>query len=47
MKADFKYYREIGIGASKNITPKLRFGAKAKLLFGMNLVFGNKARNNM
>ena len=35
MRADFNYYREIGIGASKNITPKLRFGAKAKLLFGI------------
>lgn len=35
MRADFYYYREIGIGASKNITPKLRFGAKAKLLFGI------------
>jgi len=34
-RADFNYYREIGIGASKNITPKLRFGAKARLLFGI------------
>lgn len=29
------YYREIGIGASKNLTPRLRFGAKARVLFGM------------
>jgi hypothetical protein len=35
MKADFNYYHEIGIGASKNITPELRFGAKAKVLFGI------------
>jgi hypothetical protein len=35
MKADFSYYHEIGIGASKNITPKLRFGAKARVLFGI------------
>jgi hypothetical protein len=46
MKADFKYYREIGIGASKNITPKLRFGAKAKLLFGITAgSFQNYALN--
>ncbi|HAX92642.1 MAG TPA: hypothetical protein DCY25_01630 [Bacteroidales bacterium] len=29
------YYREIGVGASKNLTPRLRFGAKARALFGM------------
>jgi hypothetical protein len=34
-RADFTYYREIGIGASKNITPKFRFGAKARFLFGI------------
>lgn len=33
--ADFNYYHEIGIGASKNITTKLRIGAKGKLLFGV------------
>jgi hypothetical protein len=43
LKADFNYYREIGIGASKNITPKLRFGAKAKLLFGIT---GGTFHNN-
>ena len=35
IKADVYYYREIGVGASKYITPKLRFGAKAKLLSGI------------
>ena len=35
LRADYNYYREIGIGASKKVTPKLRFGAKAKLLFGI------------
>jgi len=35
MRADLYYYREIGIGTSKNINPQLRFGAKAKLLFGL------------
>lgn len=34
-RADFNYYREIGFGAAKNITPKLRIGAKARLLFGI------------
>jgi hypothetical protein len=46
MKADFSYYHEIGIGASKNITPKFRFGAKAKLLFGVTGgTFNNYALN--
>jgi len=31
----FEYYREIGIGASKNISPRLRFGGKARVLFGI------------
>jgi hypothetical protein len=35
IKADVNYYREIGLGASKYITPKLRLGAKAKLLLGI------------
>ncbi|MDP4222411.1 MAG: DUF5723 family protein [Bacteroidota bacterium] len=34
-RLDFNAYNEIGFGASKNITPKLRIGAKAKLLFGI------------
>ncbi|HNY52203.1 MAG TPA: DUF5723 family protein [Bacteroidales bacterium] len=29
------YYREIGIGASKNINPRLRVGGKVRLLFGV------------
>jgi Family of unknown function (DUF5723) len=43
LKADLIYYREIGIGASKNITPKLRLGAKGKLLFG---IAGGSFRNS-
>ena len=35
LSADLIYYHEIGIGASKNITPKLRIGAKGKFLMGM------------
>ena len=35
MRADMSYYREIGIGASKNINQKLRVGATARLLFGL------------
>lgn len=31
-----QYFREFGVGFSKNITPKLRIGAKAKMLFGLN-----------
>jgi hypothetical protein len=45
-KFDFQYYREIGIGVSKNITPKFRFGAKARLLFGIaGATFQNYAMN--
>jgi hypothetical protein len=35
LRADMKYYREFGLGYSRNITDKLRVGAKAKLLFGV------------
>jgi len=35
MKIEYKYYREAAIGASREITPKLRFGARAKLFFGL------------
>ncbi len=35
-RADISYYHEIGIGASKKITPKLRIGAKARILFGVS-----------
>jgi len=34
-KGDLKYYREIGLGFSKNFTDKLRIGVKGKLLFGI------------
>ena len=43
LKADVNYYHEIGIGASKNITPKLRIGVKGKLLFG---IAGGSFRNS-
>lgn len=32
---DLKYYREVGLGFSKNITNKLRIGVKGKMLFGI------------
>lgn len=35
LRGDAMYYREIGLGFSKNITPKLRLGIKPKLLFGI------------
>ena len=35
LRTDFKYYHEIGFGASKNITEKLRIGARLKLLSGV------------
>jgi len=35
LKADIKYYREVGLGFSKNFTGKLRLGVKAKLLSGI------------
>jgi len=45
-KAELSYYREIGIGASKNINTKLRFGARARLLFGIATAsFHNNAMN--
>jgi hypothetical protein len=34
-RADVKYYREIGLGFSKNITNKLRIGVKGKILSGI------------
>ena len=34
-RADVKYYREVGLGFSKNFTNKLRIGVKGKLLFGI------------
>src|SRR5664280_3600989 len=35
LRGDIKYYREVGIGFSKNFTEKLRIGIKGKLLFGI------------
>jgi Family of unknown function (DUF5723) len=35
LRGDIKYYREIGVGYSKNLTDKLRIGIKGKLLFGI------------
>jgi hypothetical protein len=34
-RGDMKYYRETGIGFSKDFTNKLRIGVRAKLLFGI------------
>jgi hypothetical protein len=34
-RGELKYYREAGIGYSRNITPRLRMGVKGKLLFGI------------
>ena len=35
LRGDMKYYREIGLGFSKDFTNKLRIGIKGKLLFGI------------
>jgi hypothetical protein len=35
LRADLKYYREVGVGFSKDFTSKLRVGVKGKLLFGI------------
>lgn len=35
LRGDMKYYREVGLGFSKNFTNKLRIGVKGKLLFGI------------
>src|SRR5512133_1410247 len=35
LRADMKYYREFGLGFSRNYTDKLRIGIKGKLLFGI------------
>ena len=35
LRGDLKYYREAGLGFSKNFTNKLRIGVKGKLLFGI------------
>jgi hypothetical protein len=35
LKGDAKYYREAGLGFSKDITNRLRLGIRGKILFGM------------
>ncbi|MCE5346856.1 MAG: DUF5723 family protein [Bacteroidales bacterium] len=35
LRGDLKYYREIGLGFSKDFSDKLRIGIKGKLLFGI------------
>ncbi|MGD0753567.1 MAG: DUF5723 family protein [Bacteroidales bacterium] len=35
LRGDIKYYREFGVGYSRNFTDKLRIGIKGKLLFGI------------
>jgi Family of unknown function (DUF5723) len=35
LRGDVKYYREFGLGFSRNFTDKLRIGIKGKLLFGI------------
>jgi hypothetical protein len=35
LRGDFKYYREVGLGFSRNFSDKLRIGVKGKLLFGI------------
>ena len=35
LSGDLKYYREVGLGYSRNVTNKLRVGVKGKLLFGI------------
>ena len=35
LRGNLKYYREIGLGISRNFTNKLRIGIKGKLLFGI------------
>jgi len=35
LRGDLTYYREIGLGFSRNFTSKLRIGVKAKMLFGI------------
>jgi len=35
LRTDAKYYHEIGVGVSKNLTEKLRVGVRGKLLFGV------------
>jgi hypothetical protein len=44
LRGDLKYYREIGLGISRNFSEKLRIGVKGKLLFGIaDLAIENKS----
>lgn len=44
LRTGINWYREAGLGFSKNITDKLRIGLKGKILFGMaNLSLDNKS----
>lgn len=44
LRNDMKYYREVGLGFSRNFTNKLRIGVKGKLLFGIaDVSIDNKA----
>jgi hypothetical protein len=44
LRGDIKYYRESGFGYSRQITPRLRMGVRAKVLFGVAAVsIENKA----
>jgi len=45
LRTDFKYFHEVGLGASKNITEKLRIGVRGKLLFGV--AAGNLDNNGL
>ena len=52
LEGDLKYYREVGLGFSANLTRNLRIGIKGKLLFGIagfsidNRSFGISAPNS-
>jgi hypothetical protein len=44
LRGDMKYYREFGVGFSRNFTDRLRIGVKGKLLFGIaNASIDNKS----
>lgn len=44
LRGDLKYFREIGIGFSKDFTNKLRVGVKGKVLYGIaNVSIDNRA----
>jgi hypothetical protein len=44
LRGDLKYYREVGLGFSRNFTDRLRIGIKGKLLFGIaGVSIDNKA----